>query len=180
MENKDLAFGQEDSIERGESGTPVVERTAPGKALVNKPDVKDIKYLIKKKGGGSIELTTEALLALIHGSDTVVVDLDETNEKIEIRLDQDVINILQKALLTPTTAPTDDTLVGIGTGREQIQIYLGDGLELVGNTSPYTLQVTGVKETNNGEVLKSWVGTQDEYDAITTKDAYTQYIIVEE
>lgn len=47
---------------------------------------------------------------------------------------------LERALLTPVTAPLENELVGLGTGNDQIRITLGDGLELEGTTSPYTLK----------------------------------------
>ena len=48
-----------------------------------------------------------------------------------------------------------------------------------------TLNVTGGGEISNAEntniqVLKIWVGTQAQYDAITTKDNNTEYNIIEE
>lgn len=68
---------------------------------------------------------------------------------------------------------SDTTLGGVKAG-ENVNIG-ADG----------TLNVTGGGEISNAEntniqVLKIWVGTQAQYDAITTKDNNTEYNIIEE
>ena len=50
---------------------------------------------------------------------------------------------LDKALVSPLTAPLEKEIVGVGTGNEQIMVKVGDGLELSGATSPYTLKADG-------------------------------------
>ena len=67
-----------------------------------------------------------------------------------------------------------DTLLGGVKAGENVNIG-ADG----------TLNVTGAGEISNAEntniqVLKIWVGTQAQYDAITTKDNNTEYNIIEE
>lgn len=68
---------------------------------------------------------------------------------------------------------SDTTLGGVKAG-ENVNIG-ADG----------TINVTGGGEISNAEntniqVLKIWVGTQTQYDAITTKDNNTEYNIIEE
>lgn len=50
------------------------------------------------------------LSELFEGSDTVVVDINETNDKIEIHLDAEIVNKLQRAILTPTVNPQKDSV----------------------------------------------------------------------
>lgn len=50
---------------------------------------------------------------------------------------------MNRALVTPISAPTEKELVGIGTGNEQIRIKLGSGLSFSGATSPFSLEASG-------------------------------------
>lgn len=77
----------------------------------------------------------------IEGSATVVVDLNEAGTKYQVRLDNDYKNKIDKALQTPSSAPTEKVLVGIDTGRSQIQVKLTDGIMWNGSTSPFTASV---------------------------------------
>ena len=47
-------------------------------------------------------------------------------------------------------------------------------------TKEYVNNITSIKETNKNLEQKFWRGTQDEYDAIATKDDNTMYIITDE
>lgn len=76
-----------------------------------------------------------------------------------------VSNKVNNSLQAPTTAPTATELVGISTSKAQINIELEDSLELVNGH-------LGVKN-------KIVSLTQNEYDALTTKDSNTLYVIVE-
>lgn len=46
---------------------------------------------------------------------------------------------MNRALVTPISAPTEKELVGVGTGNEQIMFKVGGGLAIEGTTSPFTL-----------------------------------------
>lgn len=76
-----------------------------------------------------------------------------------------VSNKVNNSLQAPTAAPTATELVGISTSKAQINIELEDSLELVNGH-------LGVKN-------KIVSLTQSEYDALTTKDSNTLYVIVE-
>ena len=76
-----------------------------------------------------------------------------------------VSNKVNNSLQAPTTAPTATELVGITTNKAQINIELEDSLELANGH-------LGVKN-------KIVSLTQSEYDALTTKDSNTLYVIVE-
>lgn len=66
----------------------------------------------------------------ITGSDTIVVDVSETNNGIEIHLDADIVNKIQRMLLAPVTPPSEISVVAIDTNGNQILLALGDGLEI--------------------------------------------------
>lgn len=76
-----------------------------------------------------------------------------------------VSNKVNNSLQVPATAPTATKLVGITTNKAQINIELEDSLELANGH-------LGVKN-------KIVSLTQNEYDALTTKDSNTLYVIVE-
>lgn len=76
-----------------------------------------------------------------------------------------VSNKVNNSLQAPATAPTATELVGISTSKAQVNIELKDSLELVNGH-------LGVKN-------KIVSLTQNEYDALTTKDSNTLYVIVE-
>lgn len=76
-----------------------------------------------------------------------------------------VSNKVNNSLQAPATAPTAMELVGITTNKAQVNIELEDSLELVNGH-------LGVKN-------KIVSLTQSEYNALTTKDSNTLYVIVE-
>lgn len=115
----------------------------------------------------------------IEGSETIVVDLNEDDSKYEIRLDNDYKTKIDRALVSPLSSPTDNALVGVDETNTQTQNYLGDGLELENSTSPYVINVVGIKEQNDSNVMKLWVGSASEYEALSIKDNMTIYYIVE-
>ena len=74
-----------------------------------------------------------------------------------------------KWLLQPLTNITNAVL-GFHAADENGRLNYHDGTVW----KPY---MTEVKETNADSEIKFWTGTQAEYDAITTKDPQTLYII---
>lgn len=119
---------------RGPQGTAVTANPVEEPSdVLTKVKIDGITYDIQ-------EITTEKLSRVLEGSETVVVDENLEGDKLQVRLDQDVTNKLDRALVTPLTTPTEKMIVGVGTGNEQVMYKIGDGLEIVGSTSPYTIQ----------------------------------------
>lgn len=83
MPNKDLGIiGQEATTERGQQGTPVVERTSPKRSTVDTIKVKEIKKMIDKASAGGIEFTPEQkeqilnlLEVLLNNTDTNTLEV---------------------------------------------------------------------------------------------------------
>lgn len=100
------------------------------------------RILAGGSGGGGVDN--------IEGSDTIIFDLNEDDSKYQIRLDNDYKTKVDRALVTPLSTPTSESIVAVDTGNSQIQIHIGDGLELSGDTSPYTLKATGGGGDSNG------------------------------
>lgn len=63
------------------------------------------------EAGGGGELTPEALSEVLEGSDSVVVDLNEEGDKLQVRLDQDAIPKLYRidGTMTVAIASTNQT-----------------------------------------------------------------------
>ncbi|MBR5823510.1 MAG: hypothetical protein IKY67_05160, partial [Paludibacteraceae bacterium] len=59
----------------------------------------------------SAEVNVDTLAELIEGSETVVVDVNEEDTALEIHLDASVTSKLDRALLQPLSAPTEDSVV---------------------------------------------------------------------
>lgn len=57
-----------------------------------------------------IVLKAEDIVGLIEGSETVVVDLNEAGNAIEIHLDGDVVNKIDRAILQPISNPIEDSV----------------------------------------------------------------------
>lgn len=65
------------------------------------------------------DITAEKLFDIIKGSETVVVDISEDGTTLEVHLDADVINKLDRALLTPVSPPAEPAAVVINTAGAQ-------------------------------------------------------------
>lgn len=58
-------------------------------------------------------VTVEQLFDKIKGSDTVIVDVNEAGDALEIHLDADVINKLNRAFLMPVTPVTEESVPSV-------------------------------------------------------------------
>lgn len=75
------------------------------------------------------ELDVFDLAEKLEGSESIIVDIDETNSKVEIHLDAELVSKIDRALLMPLTRPTEFELVGINDDGEQVRVKLGEGVE---------------------------------------------------
>ena len=73
-------------------------------------------------------------------------DVDDLGHITSGGLTQEERAKLDKTLVTPITAPTEKEIVGVGTTNEQIMFKLGTGLAVDGNSSPFTLNASGLEE----------------------------------
>ena len=64
------------------------------------------------------------LVGLFEGSDSVVVDVNKTNDKIEIHLDQDIVTRISKSLVLPVSTPTEDVIPVVGVNGAQRYVLL--------------------------------------------------------
>lgn len=66
----------------------------------------------------------------LKGSESIVIDVDESGDFIEIHLDADIAAKLGRVLVTPMSAPASVSLVAVDTSNAQTMLTLGDGLSV--------------------------------------------------
>lgn len=91
------------------------------------------------------ETSPENLTSVIKGSDTVVVDVAEDKQTVEVHLDNNITTEIHNSLQKPTQAPASTQLVAIGTNKAQTMLNIGDGLS-VENGSLKASGGTGTKK----------------------------------
>lgn len=80
--------------------------------------------------GDTAEVTVQQLHSLIEGSPTVVADINEAGTAINIHLDADYKNKVDRSLQLPTAQPSTPLIVTILQNGSQSNVALGDGLVL--------------------------------------------------
>lgn len=78
------------------------------------------------------------LAEVLQGSNTIVVDVAEDNEHVEVHLDADVVAKVDNSLQLPLSH-TEEQLVGVDTSGGQEMVGIGEGLDI----EDRVLKVTG-------------------------------------
>ena len=68
----------------------------------------------------------------LKGSESIVIDVDESGDFVEIHLDADIAAKLGRVLVTPMSAPASVSLVAVDTSNAQTMLTLGSGLSVEG------------------------------------------------
>lgn len=66
----------------------------------------------------------------LKGSESIVIDVDESGDFIDIHLDADIAAKLGRVLVTPMSAPASVSLVAVDTSNAQTMLTLGSGLSV--------------------------------------------------
>lgn len=82
-------------------------------------------------GDEILEIPSTMYLPL-KGSESIVIDVDESGEFIDIHLDANIVTKLSRVLMTPMSAPAGISLVAVDTSNAQTMLTLGDGLSVSG------------------------------------------------
>lgn len=82
-------------------------------------------------GDETLEIPSTMYLPL-KGSESIVIDVDESGEFIDIHLDANIMTKLSRVLVTPMSAPASVSLVAVDTSNAQTLLTLGDGLSVSG------------------------------------------------
>ena len=75
----------------------------------------------------------------VKGSESIVIDVDESGDFVEIHLDADIAAKLGRVLVTPMSAPASTSLVAVDNTNAQTMLTVGDGLTIEGGA----LKATG-------------------------------------
>lgn len=76
-----------------------------------------------------LEIPSSMYLPL-KGSESIVIDVDESGEFVEVHLDADIAAKLGRVLVTPMSAPASVSLVAVDTSNAQTMLTLGSGLSV--------------------------------------------------
>lgn len=68
----------------------------------------------------------------LKGSESIVIDVDESGDFIDIHLDADIAAKLGRVLVTPMSAPASISLVAVDNSNAQTMLTLGEGLSVSG------------------------------------------------
>lgn len=63
--------------------------------------------------------TATSLLNLMEGNDTIIIDLDEATNKVELHIDNNLLNKINSSLQLPSVAPTELMAVCVDTNNTQ-------------------------------------------------------------
>lgn len=127
-------------IPRGEQGSAGVgfdeashiEQNSGENTLTAGADGLNIAATFKVTAGGEVFEIPSSMFLAVKGSESIVIDVDESGDFIDIHLDADITAKLQRVLVTPTTAPASVSLVAVDTSNAQTLLTLGSGLSVSG------------------------------------------------
>ena len=122
------------SFVKGDTSTEIIMQHSSGDYIVAKIYNQDAQQLSNS----------------IEGSDTVVVDINENGDKLEIHLDSEIVNKVERALLMPSSMVTTAIeLVGVGGGNTQKMVRLGSGLTYDSSTQTISAENGGGGSQNS-------------------------------
>lgn len=111
--------------------------TIAGSADINDTDSIDVEIIVPIKAG-----------------DGITIGADDDLENIEVMLDTEVTDKLDRALVKPASAPASNQLVGINTSNAQTNLNLGTGLAVSGNA----VNVTGIAYSTTAPTANNTAG----------------------
>ena len=83
--------------------------------------------------GEILEIPSEMYIP-VRGSESIVIDVDESGTFFDVHLDADITAKLARALVTPMSAPSAISLVAVDTANAQQMLSIGDGLTVENGT----------------------------------------------
>ena len=90
-------------------------------------------------GGETFEIPSQFKLP-IKGSETVVLDVDESGKFFTIHLDATASNKLATALVLPSDPSANSRLVGVSSANAQQMLVIGNGLKVASNALVTTIK----------------------------------------
>lgn len=116
-----IGFGDATSIEQN-SGANTLTAGANGLNIAAK---------FKITAGNEVFEIPSSMFLAIKGSESIVIDVDQSGTFFDINLNENIVSKLSHVLVTPMTAPQSVSIVGITPSNTQTIITIGEGLEIV-------------------------------------------------
>jgi hypothetical protein len=124
-------------IPRGDTGVGFddatrVELNSGTNTLIAGTNGLSIGATFKVSAGNEVFEIPSTMFLAVKGSESVVIDVDESGTFFDIHLDADIVTKLSRVLVTPMSAPASVSLVAVDTSNAQTMLTLGDGLSVSG------------------------------------------------
>lgn len=103
--------------------------------------------IIRNENTQNLEVDSKVELKISSGDDDIVIDAGEDNSTLEIHLDNETRNKINRALLTPISPPSETEIVAVGTNNAQKMVSRSD-LSLLPNSS--SSSISGIIDITEG------------------------------
>lgn len=92
----------------------------------------NVSATFKVTAGDEIFEIPSTMFLAVKGSESIVIDVDESGTFFDIHLDADIVSKLSRVLVTPMSAPASVSLVAVDTLNAQTLLTVGEGLSVSG------------------------------------------------
>lgn len=130
----------------------------------------------KVTAGAEIFEIPSKMIIPVGGSESIIVDVNDTGTAIEIHLEAEILSKINRALLLPTSAPASISLAAVDTNNAQTFITLGDELEIVGGVLRLADKLRGTWVFN--DVLSLDAAFSVNLDFTSNENDYIRMIII--
>ena len=103
--------------------------------------------IIRNENTQNLIVDSEIEVNISSGDDDIIIDAGEDNVSLKIRLDNDTRNKINRALLTPISAPSETEIVAVGTNNAQKMVSKSD-LSFLPNSS--SSSISGIIDITEG------------------------------
>jgi len=90
----------------------------------------NISATFKVTAGEEVYEIPSSMFLAVKGSESIVIDVDESGTFFDIHLDAAIVTKLSRVLVTPMSAPESVSLVAVDTSNAQQMLTLGSGLSV--------------------------------------------------
>lgn len=126
------ASGAEGSAGVGFDDATRIEQNSGANTLTAGTNGLTIAATFKVTAGDEVFEIPSSMFLAVKGSESIVIDVDESGTFFDIHLDADIVTKLSRVLVTPMSAPASVSLVAVDTSNVQTMLTLGDGLSVSG------------------------------------------------
>lgn len=126
------ASGEEGSAGVGFDDATRIEQNSGTNTLTAGANGLSIGATFKVTAGDEVFEIPSSMFLAVKGSESIVIDVDESGTFFDIHLDADIVTKLSRVLVTPMSAPASVSLVAVDTSNAQTLLTLGSGLSVSG------------------------------------------------